>query len=96
MDRQMTPADLRAARHALGLTQKGLAKALRMGAHGWQSISAWESDNNDRGVPGPVQVAVEALVRDHRSVCASTPAVGWREAVQECDRWLALASGWRP
>ncbi len=60
----MTPADLRAARHALGLTQKGLARALRMGSHGWQSISAWESDNNDRGVPGPVQVAVEALLRE--------------------------------
>jgi DNA-binding transcriptional regulator YiaG len=60
----MTPADLRAARHALGLTQKGLARALRMGSHGWQSISAWESDNNDRGVPGPVQVAVEAMLKE--------------------------------
>lgn len=59
----MTPADLRTARKALGLTQKGLAKALRMGAHGWQSISKWESDANALGVPGPVQVAIEGLLK---------------------------------
>jgi transcriptional regulator with XRE-family HTH domain len=60
----MEAADLRAARKRLGLTQKGLAKALRMGEHGWQSISKWESDNNERGVPGPVQATVELLLRD--------------------------------
>ena len=59
----MTPADLRTARRRLGLTQKGLAKALRMGKHGWQSISAWESDSNERGVPGPVQVAIEGMLK---------------------------------
>jgi transcriptional regulator with XRE-family HTH domain len=59
----MTPADLRSARKALGLTQKGLARALRMGPYGWQTISKWESDDNERGVPGPVQVAVEALLK---------------------------------
>lgn len=58
----MTPADLRTARKALGLSQKELAKALRMGAHGWQSVSRWESDGNT--IPGPVQVAVEALLKD--------------------------------
>ena len=34
-----------------------------MGAHGWQSISKWESDNNERGVPGPVAVAVEMMLQ---------------------------------
>jgi transcriptional regulator with XRE-family HTH domain len=58
----LKPADLREARKRLGLTQKGLAKALRMGPYGWQTISKWESDENERGVPGPVQVAVEALL----------------------------------
>jgi DNA-binding XRE family transcriptional regulator len=58
----VTPSDLRAARKRLGLTQKGLAKALRMGTHGWQSISKWERDTNERGIPGPVQVAVELLL----------------------------------
>lgn len=59
----MTPADLRAARKTLGLTQKGLAKALRMGAHGWQSISAWESDTDPRNSPGPVEVAIGLMVQ---------------------------------
>ena len=59
----MSPTDLRSARKRLGLTQKGLARALKMGKHGWQTISAWESDANERGVPGPVQVALEGLLR---------------------------------
>jgi DNA-binding transcriptional regulator YiaG len=58
----MTPAELRDARKRLGLTQKGLAKALRMGTHGWQTISKWENDTNERGVPGPVQVAIEMML----------------------------------
>jgi DNA-binding transcriptional regulator YiaG len=56
----LKPADLRTARKRLGLTQKGLAKALRMGTHGWQTISKWERDGST--IPGPVQVAVEALL----------------------------------
>jgi DNA-binding transcriptional regulator YiaG len=59
----VTPGDLRAARKRLGLTQHGLAKALRMGDHGWQSVSRWEQDGNT--IPGPVQVAVEALIEAH-------------------------------
>lgn len=58
----MTPAELRAARRQLGLTQHGLAEVLRMGKNGWQSISRWEQDGNT--VPGPAQVAVEALLRE--------------------------------
>lgn len=60
----MTPAELRNARKALGLTQKGLAEALRMGTHGWQSISKWERDGST--IPGPAQVAVELLLAAHR------------------------------
>ena len=55
----MTPADLRAARKRLGLTQHGLAEALRMGKNGWQSVSRWEQDGAT--IPGPVQVAVESM-----------------------------------
>ena len=62
VERRMTPVDLRTARKRLGLTQKGLATALRMGAHGWQTISAWESDIDPREAPGPVQVAIECLL----------------------------------
>lgn len=60
----MTPADLKAARHALGLTQHGLARALRMGKNGYQSVIRWEKDGNT--IPGPVQVAVEAMMEKVR------------------------------
>jgi DNA-binding transcriptional regulator YiaG len=56
----MTPADFRTARRALGLTQHQMAEALRMGKHGWQSVSRWERDGST--VPGPVQIAVEAML----------------------------------
>jgi DNA-binding transcriptional regulator YiaG len=58
----LSPAELRQARKRLGLTQKGLAEALRMGTHGWQTVSKWESDRNERGVPGPVAVAIEMML----------------------------------
>ena len=58
----MTPADLRTARKALGMTQHALADALRMGLYGYQTVAKWESDANVRGVPGPVQVAVEQML----------------------------------
>ena len=57
----MTPADLRKARKRLGLTQTELARALRMGKNGYQSVSRWETDGND--IPGPAQVAIECLLK---------------------------------
>jgi DNA-binding transcriptional regulator YiaG len=66
----MTPAELRDARKRLGLTQHGLAEALRMGRHGWQSVSRWEQDGNT--IPGPVQVAVEALLAAPSASSASS------------------------
>lgn len=57
----MTPAEFRTARKALGMTQKQLAVALRMGKHGWQTISGWESDDGPK-IPGPVEVAMECLL----------------------------------
>lgn len=60
----MTPADLRAARKQLGLSQKELAERLRMGKQGWQTVSNWETDSNARGIPGPVQVAVEYMLKE--------------------------------
>jgi DNA-binding transcriptional regulator YiaG len=55
----LSPADFRSLRKGLGYTQKGLAEALRMGKHGWQTISNWENDGAT--IPGPVQVAMEHL-----------------------------------
>jgi DNA-binding transcriptional regulator YiaG len=60
----MTPADLRAARKTIGLSQHGLAEVLRMGASGWQSVGRWEKDGNT--IPGPVQVAVQCLLEHGR------------------------------
>ena len=61
--KSLTPAELKAAREALGLSLSGLAKALRMGKTGRDTIRAWESDDNVRGVPGPAQIAVEHLLK---------------------------------
>lgn len=55
----MTPDEFRAARKAMGHTGHSLAAALKMGKHGWQTISAWE--NGKQSIPGPVQVAMEHL-----------------------------------
>lgn len=61
----MTPSDLRAARKTLGLTQSGLARALKMSpTNGGRSVRNWEKDGNT--VPGPVQVAVEHLLASAR------------------------------
>lgn len=57
----VTPAEFRAARKALGLTQRGLSEALRLSEkNGSRSIRIWEKDGNS--VPGPVQVAVELML----------------------------------
>jgi DNA-binding transcriptional regulator YiaG len=57
----MTPADFRNARKALGLSQKEMAKVLRLSEkNGDRSIRIWESEGNT--VPGPVQVAVEFML----------------------------------
>lgn len=58
----MTPADFRAARKSLGLTQHGLAEVLRMGKWGFQSVAKWE--NGEVPIPGSVQVAIELMARD--------------------------------
>jgi len=57
----MTPPDLRAARKTLGLTQSGLADALRLSPrNGARTVRLWEREGNT--VPGPVQVAVMMML----------------------------------
>jgi DNA-binding transcriptional regulator YiaG len=56
----MTPTELKAARQFLGLSQAGLAEALRMGANGGRTVRGWEL--GERAVPGPVSVAVDCLL----------------------------------
>ncbi len=57
----MTPTDLRTARKTLGLTQSGLADALRLSPrNGARTVRLWEREGNT--VPGPVQVAVMMML----------------------------------
>lgn len=58
----MTPAQFKAGRNALGLSQPAMAKALNMGQYGWQRIIRWEKDGTT--VPGPAQVAMRFMLRD--------------------------------
>ena len=90
----MAPADLRTARKALGLSQKELAKALRMGEHGWQSVSRWERDGSS--IPGPAQVAVECLLRhgeNSKGSQMSDELDVWREASDAASK---NAVKWKP
>lgn len=57
-----TGDDLRAARHALGLSVNDLARALRLGKRGNEFIRRMEADVVN--VTGPVAVAVEAMMKD--------------------------------
>lgn len=62
----MNPSDLRNARKVLGLTQSGLAKALRLSdKNGDRSVRVWETEGNT--IPGPVQVAVEFMLKAART-----------------------------
>lgn len=62
----MTPAAVKAARLALGMTQHQLAEALRMGTDGKRAVRRWEA--GDRPISGPASVAIEAML------------TGWRPA----------------
>jgi DNA-binding transcriptional regulator YiaG len=57
----MTPADLRAARKRLGMTQAQLGRALRLsGGDPGRAVRMWEA--GDRRISGPVEIAVEAML----------------------------------
>ncbi len=56
----MTPAEIRAARKALGLSANGLAEALRLGKGGGRTVRRWEA--GDTPISGPVSVALELML----------------------------------
>jgi DNA-binding transcriptional regulator YiaG len=62
----MTPGAVKAARHALGMTQTQLADALRMAKDGARAVRRWESGKQP--ITGPASVAIEAML------------TGWRPA----------------
>lgn len=57
----MAPADIKSARQRLGLTQQGLAEALRLGPNGERTVRRWE--RGDVPVTGPASVAIELLLK---------------------------------
>jgi transcriptional regulator with XRE-family HTH domain len=54
----MTPAELKAARHALGLSAEGFARLINV--QSGRTVRKWEA--GDRDIPGPVIVIVEAAM----------------------------------
>lgn len=69
MKRVRTGDDVKAARSEMGMTQYQLARALRMhnpDKNGMQTIGRWEKAQGKNGVPGPAQVAIEALLTGWR------------------------------
>jgi DNA-binding transcriptional regulator YiaG len=54
----MTPAELKSARHALGLSAEGFARWV--GVESGRTVRRWES--GERDIPGPVQVLVRAAI----------------------------------
>jgi DNA-binding transcriptional regulator YiaG len=60
----MTPAAVKAARLALGMTQAELAATLRLAGDGKRSIRQWEKGTYPIG--GPASVVIEALLTGWR------------------------------
>ncbi len=72
----MTPERVREIRERLGLSQTGLSATLRLGPHGKRSVARWEKTGAT--IPGPVQLALEALDDGWRPGTAK-----WAELRQE-------------
>ena len=53
-----TPTELRAARHALGLSAEGLARMVRV--ESGRTVRRWES--GEREIPGPVAALIETAL----------------------------------
>lgn len=61
----MTPTELRDAMQRLGLTEAGLARALRLGKQGARTVRRWKAGKSK--IQGPAQVAVKYMLAEHES-----------------------------
>lgn len=66
----MVPAEIKAARQRLGLTQSGLAEVLRLGPNGERTVRRWEQ--GDVPVTGPASLAIELLLERLPSIGTGT------------------------
>lgn len=64
VSRHMTAEQFKKARVTLGLSQDDLAILLRLGPNGKRTVRRWET--GEVPVPGPVSLAVEALLSGWR------------------------------
>lgn len=58
----MTPAEVKAARLALGMTQADLAAALELSSDGKRTIRHWETEDGKFQITGPARVAIRLMV----------------------------------
>ena len=57
----LSPTEIITARKRLGLSQAGLAEALRLGANGGRTVRRWEAGEVE--ITGPASVAIELLLK---------------------------------
>jgi DNA-binding transcriptional regulator YiaG len=57
----VSPAEIRSARKALGLSTNGMAEALRLGKGGGRTVRRWES--GETPISGPASLAIELLLK---------------------------------
>ena len=70
----MTPAQFKAGRNALGLSQHEMAQKMLMGVNAWQSILRWEKGTSK--VPGPAEYAIRRMMDDAGVDLAQTNGKG--------------------
>ena len=58
----MTPAEVKAARLAMGMTQAQLATALELSGDGKRTVRHWETDAGKFQITGPARVAIRLLL----------------------------------
>lgn len=59
----MTPAELKSARHALGLSAEGFARLV--GVESGRAVRRWES--GERSIPGPIAVLTNLLMKSEHA-----------------------------
>lgn len=72
----MTPAELRAARESLGLSQAAFAAAVQV--ESGRTVRRWEA--GERDIPGPVRVLTRLLLRSAQA----RKALGLAPPLEKC------------
>lgn len=68
----MTPAEVKAARLAMGMTQAELAAALELSADGKRTVRHWETEGGKFQITGPARVAIRLMLAASNEMRKST------------------------